>query len=242
MADERTVGFDDCWNRIGVRGDSSCERLAEYVRCLNCPVFEAAAAKLLERPIPRVDLSQHEAHMPAHQVQQSHPAHWAHQAHDLQGESESFLVFRIGDEWLALPTPVFKRIVQTRPIHTLPHRQHRAVLGVVNVQGELLVCLSLAHLLGFDTGTDADTTARDDRARHELPRLLVVSRAEEHAVFPVDQVDGVHRMATATFGTPPATLSQAAAAHTRAVAPWRGVSVGLLDADALFDTLNRSLG
>ncbi|WGS49921.1 chemotaxis protein CheW [Paraburkholderia sp. D15] len=232
MADLQTASFDDCWNRIGVRGDSSCERLTEYVRCLNCPVFEAAASRLLDRPIPRVDLAQHVARV------------GAHASHDSQNASESFLVFRIGDEWLALPTPVFKRIVQTRPIHTLPHRQHRAVLGVVNVQGELLVCLSLAHLLGFDSSAAARAPhdPRDERARHDLPRLLVVSRAEEHAVFPVDQVDGVHRMATATFGPPPATLSQAAAAHTRAVAPWRGVSVGLLDADALFDTLNRSLG
>ncbi|MFM0508680.1 chemotaxis protein CheW [Paraburkholderia sp. RL17-373-BIF-A] len=226
MADTQTVTFDDCWNRIGVRGDSSCERLVEYVRCLNCPVFETAAAKLLERPIPSVDLSQHDLRAPVQSQQ------------NVQGASESFLVFRIGDEWLALPTPIFKRIVQTRPIHTLPHRQHRAVLGVVNVQGELLVCLSLEHLLGFE----ADAATRDDRARHDLPRLLVVSRAEEHAVFPVDQVDGVHRIATASFCPPPATLSQAAAAHTRAVAPWRGMSVGLLDADALFDTLNRSLG
>ena len=229
MADAQTAGFDDCWNRIGVRGDSSCERLDEYVRCLNCPVFEAAAAKLLERPIPRVDLSLHDVRT----------SQW--QQPDAQGASESFLVFRIGEEWLALPTPIFKRIVQTRPIHTLPHRQHGAVLGVVNVQGELLVCLSLAHLLGFESGPAARND-RDDRVRHDLPRMLVVARAEEHAVFPVDQVDGVHRIATASFCTPPATLSHAAAAHTRAVAPWRGVSVGLLDAHALFDTLNRSLG
>ncbi|WP_186307953.1 chemotaxis protein CheW [Paraburkholderia sp. BCC1884] len=220
------MGFDDCWNRIGVRGDSSCERLTEYVRCLNCPVFETAATRLLDRPIPHIDLAQHDVRSPT-----------ALQ-HGASGASESFLVFRIGDEWLALPTPIFKRIVQTRPVHTLPHRQHRAVLGVVNVQGELLVCLSLAHLLGFEP----DTRLRDDRARQDLPRLLVVSREEEQAVFPVDQVDGVHRFATASFCAPPATLSQAAAAHTRAVAPWRGMSVGLLDADTLFDTLNRSLG
>lgn len=42
---------DDCWNRIGVRGDNSCERLAQYVRCLNCPVFEQAAARMLDRPV-----------------------------------------------------------------------------------------------------------------------------------------------------------------------------------------------
>jgi chemotaxis-related protein WspD len=226
VIEARRVEIDDCWNRIGERGDSSCERLVDHVRCANCPVFEAAAAKLLDQPIPQVDLSRHDIRIPARHQQ------------DVQGDSESFLVFRIGDEWLALPTSIFSRIVQTRPIHTLPHRQHRAVLGVVNVQGELLVCLSLAHLLGFEAGT----AARDDRVRHDLPRLLVVSRAEEHAVFPVDQVDGVHRFASSTFCAPPATLSQTAAAHTRAVALWRGTSVGLLDADALFDTLNRSLG
>ncbi|MFL9932671.1 chemotaxis protein CheW [Paraburkholderia sp. RL18-103-BIB-C] len=237
MPEHRIAGFDDCWNRIGVRGDSSCERLAEYVRCLNCPVFETAAARLLEQPIPLVDLSRHDLRAPAHQQRDGQAAG--------ESSSESFLVFRIGAEWLALPTPIFKRIVQTRSIHTLPHRQHRAVLGVVNVQGELLVCLSLAHLLGFEGGTNAGTAARDEgdeRTRHDLPRLLVVSRGEEHAVFPVDQVDGVHRLAPATFCAAPATLSQAAAAHTRAVAPWRGLSVGVLDADALFDTLNRSLG
>jgi chemotaxis-related protein WspD len=237
VADTQTTGFDDCWNRIGVRGDSSCERLDDYVRCLNCPVFEAAAARLLERPIPRVDLARHEARVPGQ----------ARSTHEGQSASESFLVFRIGDEWLALPTPIFKRIVQTRPIHTLPHRQHRAVLGVVNVQGELLVCMSLAHLLGFDAGGAAQGNRekhdkRDERTRQDLPRLLVISRGEEHAVLPVDQVDGVHRIALDSFCPPPATLSQAAAAHTRAVAPWRGMSVGLLDADALFDTLNRSLG
>jgi chemotaxis-related protein WspD len=226
VIEARRVEVDDCWNRIGSRGDSSCERLVEYVRCVNCPVFEAAAAKLLDQPIAHVDLSRLDTSTPAQHQQ------------DVQGASESLLVFRIGDEWLALPTPIFTRIVQTRPIHTLPHRQHRAVLGVVNVQGELLVCLSLAHLLGFEAGT----STRDDRVRHDLPRLLVVSRAEEHAVFPVDQVDGVHRFASSTFCAPPATLSKTAAAHTRAVAQWRGMSVGLLDADALFDTLNRSLG
>ena len=25
--------IDDCWNRIGVRGDASCARLVEYVHC-----------------------------------------------------------------------------------------------------------------------------------------------------------------------------------------------------------------
>jgi chemotaxis-related protein WspD len=228
------IRIDDCWNRIGTRGDASCERLADHVRCLNCPVFEVAAAKLLDQPMPLVELPHQDA-----RTATPTPLDGPGARRGSREASESFLVFRIGSEWLGLPTRIFKRIVQMRPVHTLPHRQHRAVLGVVNVQGELLVCLSLAHLLGFDPDT---APARDDRMHVDLPRLLVVARGEEHAVFPVDQVDGVQRFAPSAFCAPPATLSPVAAAHTRAVAPWRGISVGLLDADALFDTLNRSLG
>ncbi len=35
---------DDCWNRIGVRGDRSCPKLAEHIHCRNCPVHAAAAS------------------------------------------------------------------------------------------------------------------------------------------------------------------------------------------------------
>ncbi|HBP1772226.1 TPA: chemotaxis protein CheW, partial [Pseudomonas aeruginosa] len=38
-----TQQVDDCWNRIGVHGDKSCERLAEHVHCRNCEVYAAAA-------------------------------------------------------------------------------------------------------------------------------------------------------------------------------------------------------
>ncbi len=45
----RLSEVDDCWNRIGVRGDKTCERLAEHVHCRNCPVHAAAANRLLDR-------------------------------------------------------------------------------------------------------------------------------------------------------------------------------------------------
>ena len=41
--------IDDCWNRIGVRGDHSCERLVRHIHCRNCEVYERSAAELLDR-------------------------------------------------------------------------------------------------------------------------------------------------------------------------------------------------
>ena len=47
---------DDCWNRIGIRGDQSCPKLPEYVHCRNCPVYASAARRLLDRLPPQVEL------------------------------------------------------------------------------------------------------------------------------------------------------------------------------------------
>ena len=38
------AGLNDCWNKIGVRGDGSCPELARHVHCRNCPVYSASAA------------------------------------------------------------------------------------------------------------------------------------------------------------------------------------------------------
>lgn len=43
---------NDCWNKIGVRGDGSCPELARYVHCRNCPVYFAGAGAVLDRPAP----------------------------------------------------------------------------------------------------------------------------------------------------------------------------------------------
>jgi chemotaxis-related protein WspD len=51
----------------------------------------------------------------------------------------------------------------------------------------------------------------------------------------------VHRFARADFQAVPATMASMSASHAVAVTAWKGVTVGLLDAAKLFETLNRSL-
>ena len=45
--------LDDCWNRIGVRGDRSCPELARVIHCHNCPVFSRRRPALPRRPAAR---------------------------------------------------------------------------------------------------------------------------------------------------------------------------------------------
>jgi chemotaxis-related protein WspD len=232
--------IDDCWNRIGVRGDLSCPKLAEHVHCRNCPVHDAAAARVLDR-------------VEARAADDTPPARSASSRNEAEhADSVSCLVFRIGAEWLGLPTAIFRQVAQLRPIHSLPHRRHRAVLGIVNVRGRLIVCASLARLFGIEERAVNDVSHSRTLDARELGRLLVIQRAQgrrDHAngdhegpiAFPVDAVDGVHRFTSAQLQPVPATLAQRVASHAHAVAAFKDATVGLLDADRLIDSMNRSL-
>ncbi|MEM5387711.1 chemotaxis protein CheW [Paraburkholderia phymatum] len=222
---------DDCWNRIGTRGDKSCPRLAEHARCLNCPVFEQGAARLLDRPLSDAELAQR-AHAGTQTDDETSRVHASRE----DAATQSALAFRIAGEWLALPTSTLREVDVIRAIHSLPHRRTRAVLGVVNVRGALTIAVSLGELLNMDHAADARQTARNGYAR-----MLVAAHDSEPVAFPVDEVEGVVRYAEGALLPVPATLARATAFHARGVLAWRDRTIGLLDPARLFDSIARSL-
>ncbi|AOJ72988.1 MULTISPECIES: chemotaxis protein CheW [Burkholderia] len=227
--------IDACWNRIGTRGDRSCERLDTYRRCLNCPVFERHAALLLDRPLTDADLAD-AARLAAERAPRANAAPAPSAARDGAAETvHSAFAFRVADEWLALPIRVLREITDTRSIHPLPHRRNRAVLGIVNVRGTLRVAVSLAELLSLDARADSAAS------RASFTRMLVVAHRGDPVVFPVDEVEGVLRFTPAEWMPVPATVARTGDAHSRGVFAWRGKTIGLLDEDRLFDSLTRSL-
>ncbi len=213
----------DCWNKIGVRGDSSCSELQQYIHCRNCPVYSAAATQLLDAELP-----------PDYMV------HWARQAAQNKGSTEfdsrSVFVFRVASEWLALPTGVLQEIVSVRAIHSMPHRRHGVVSGIANIGGELLACFSLHQVLGL-TQVD-EHSLKPPRASR---RFLVIQRGAHRAVCPVDEVEGIARFQPGDLHPVPATVAKAVGTYTRSVLSWRDKVVGLLDDEALFHTVNRDL-
>jgi chemotaxis-related protein WspD len=212
----------DCWNTIGVRGDSSCKELVQHVHCRNCPVYSNAAAHLLDREPPS-----------------DYIAHWTEQARQAKGSTDqaaiSVLIFRIRSERLALPTKALTEIASLRPIHSIPHRRGGAVVGLANIRGELLVCVSLHELLRVQASPDGEAPER------ETARLLVIQRDGMRAVCPVDEVHGIERILEKDLGPVPATVKGADATYTRALMTWRTHTVGVLDEQAVFHGVNRSV-
>jgi chemotaxis-related protein WspD len=225
------AALDDCWNRIGVHGDRSCAELQRHIHCRNCPVFAAAARALLDVPAPasfRQIATEHSAR----------PAR-AEQGYAVSADTQSVIVFRLRAEWYAIRTAVCLEIADLRPIHSLPHRRDGAVLGVTNVRGGLLVCVSLAIILGATAQPEA-TTAQSLR-RAAVPRLLVARGTAGSVAFPVDEVQGTERFRTRDLKDIPATVAHAKATYTRALMPLDDRTVGLLDDQLLFYAVERAL-
>ncbi|HEN8712114.1 MULTISPECIES: chemotaxis protein CheW [Pseudomonas] len=207
--DER---IDDCWNRIGVHGDKQCPLLQRHIHCRNCEVYAAAATRLLDRYALAQDDQSHEAA----QVESS--------------VGRSLLLFRLGEEWLALATACLAEIAPVQPVHSLPHQRSRVLQGVANVRGALVPCLSLSELLGLALFPEP---ARSSRA---MPRMLILAAAGGPVVLAVDEIDGIHRLEPALPGA-----TEDTAPFTAAVLQWRGRSVRVLDDQQLLSAVQRSL-
>lgn len=219
--------IDDCWNRIGVSGDRSCPELEAQIHCRNCPVFSAAARGFFDRPAPAGYL-----------------ADWtrllAEPEAPVESDDVSLLLFRLSGEWLALSTRVVAEVTAQRPVHRIPHRSDRVLTGLVNLRGQLQLCVSMDGLLGVEPRAESsrEAGAGGDAAP---PRLVVIRKDSTTWAFPADEVPGVHRLPRGGLRNVPATLANPATSFSQAVFSWRGRSVGYLDDQRIFSAL-RSLG
>ncbi|WP_458725688.1 chemotaxis protein CheW [Pseudomonas mandelii] len=210
--------IDDCWNRIGIHGDKSCPLLIEHIHCRNCAVYSAAATRLLDRYALQQD--DHE------QVSV---------AVEIDVKTRSLLMFRLGEEWLGLATRSLAEVAPLQAIHSLPHQRSRALLGVANVRGALVACLSLVELLGLDGTASVTSGAR------VMPRMLIIAAHGGPVVVPVDEVDGIHAIDERILEAASQSGTQASARYTRGVLQFKGRSLRWLDEEQLLSAVTRSL-
>lgn len=168
--------LNDCWNRIGTWGKETprCERLADLAHCSNCDIYRGAGRVLLQRPPPRGYLEEWREFLAAK------PA----------GGSPSgrfFVLFELRAQLYALPTSALQQVADASPIRALPHNRSAALLGVVNVRGDVLPCVDLSALIE-PLAPPAQRTAVAYR------RLLVSRPGNARWVFPVEQVVGLQRL------------------------------------------------
>lgn len=211
-----------CWKEKGIYGDGTCPGLARLIHCRRCPVYATAGRQHLDRDIPSAYVEERTAVMTL-------PKEIARRG------TISAMVFRLCGEKFAVKTIYFQEAAEPSPIHTLPLKVNRVFRGIANINGELLLCLSIADLLDLTSGE------QDHAPPVVYERMLVVGREGQRFVFPVQQILGVHRIAPEDLAEVPATISRSAKALTRGIFLLNDRPVGLLDEERLFPAMTRSL-
>lgn len=217
--------LDDCWNRIGVwsQQSASCPQLESCVHCRNCDHYATAGRLLLERPVPddyRRQWTQRFA-LPKQQVETS---------------SHAVLLFRLGDEWLAIGSRYVSEITRMLSIHSVPHSDASVVKGLVNIRGELKICVSIGSALQLGKASESYITD------HEILERMVLIEKDDHSfVFPVSEVEGIVRYTEQELRALPATLANARSKLTTGIVQWQDRQVGVLDHELLFYALAKGL-
>ncbi len=219
--------IDNCWSIIGVwgKGDEKCPRLEDVLHCRNCEVYSSAGRSLLTRAIPE-------------DYQESWTVLLAREEVNKSNDSLSIVVFRLGDEWLGLPTIIVKEISEIRPVHGIPNSKSAVVKGLVNVRGELKLWVSMGTLLSVDKGENYNFT---ELRKSFLERLVIIEKDGDQFVFPVSEIIGTHRIWKDSIRDVPATAANSMYSHLAGLFELDGRHVGVLDQELLLNSLRRTL-
>ncbi len=136
-AGQNSAGASDqrLLERIGVRGDGSCPELTQLRSLPQLPGLLRRRRGSARSPPRRTNTS------PSGRVISQNPNR--PRSGDPFGRH---LSYRRGMAGVA--DGGGQEVTNLRPIHSLPHRRSGVMLGLANVRGELLICVSLAMLLG----------------------------------------------------------------------------------------------
>jgi chemotaxis-related protein WspD len=213
-----------CWKTIGIEGDRSCPALCELSHCRNCSIYAAAGRDMLNQPLPS-----------------GYQEEWAvvlatPMATAGKRETQSLAIFRLRDEWFGLSAAVFQAVTPIVPIRRIPQRSNDVLLGLVNISGELQLCVSLADLLGLPP---AAASGDDQMQRLTYPRMVVIQIGASRWVFPVDDIYGIERFAIDAIQPAPTNVEQLSDRLTQGVIEWRGQFVSYLDDQRLSHSLQR---
>lgn len=166
---------------------------------------------------------------------------WQHTLADMKDEeveeTVSVLIFRLLDEWLALPTTVFAEVIDRRPIHHIPHRSNKILLGLTNVRGTLNLCFSLGQMLDIDDGHQS----RGALSRRAYERFVVLKQDDGHWVFPAEEVFGIHALPVDDLEEAPVTVAISRQPFTKSIFRFQGLTIGLLDEELIFYKLTKDV-
>jgi len=216
------VKINDCWNKIGIWGTQTprCERLQKIVHCHNCDIYSQAGSQILSRPAPENYLTEWKENLSQDRAEKNI-------------NIKSALVFRMGDEWFALASKFVKEITHCDKHHSLPHIKNNVLRGLVNVNGELILNVSLGYLFKINK---SQTTSK-----YTNERYIIIQDNEEPFAFPASEVKEIIHYNMEDIKPTPSTINKNTSSFIKGIIRHNGTDVGILDSDLMFTALHKNI-
>lgn len=144
------------------------------------------------------------------------------------------VLFKIGSEFLALSTAVVGQITQIKPIHRIPHQKGKIVQGLVNINGQLRLFVSMNNLLEI-------SSEGGSLEGQQKQSMMVLEKESDVWAFKVSEVCGVYHCETSLLHNVPVNVAKSTANYLKGVFRWSNNSVGYLDDELLLFSLRKCL-
>lgn len=146
---------------------------------------------------------------------------------------QSVVLFRLGQEWLALSTLVLLEVAEMRLIRRIPHRSGDMLKGLINLRGQLCICINLLNFL--------EISAAPQHSSHARQKMVAISQDQQRWVFVADEVLGLFSCDKDTLKNVPVTVAKSTANYIKGTFNAAGKHVFLLDEELLFCSLERKM-
>lgn len=184
-------------------------------------LVDSAADKLLGRPVSD-DYIEETTSVISHEAAPSPPR-----------IEHTVIVFRLGKEWLALATDVFCEVTERHIIRRIPHRTKDILKGLVNLDGQLSLCIDLAKFL--------EVELLPIQTMPDKQKFVAIGQNQQKWVFPVDDILGLFPCNTETLETVPVNIEKSTSNYLKGICLFEGKRVSVLDESLLFYGLERRI-
>ncbi len=211
---DQTINVSDCWNQIGVwrKGLDICPKLESVAHCRNCNVYVDAGLTLLDRDISEDYIKENTA---KYKISKS-----------LDSVAQvSCIIFRSENEWFAINTNVLNEICEVTEIHSIPHNRNPLISGIVNVRGEIEICLAFHE----------SRQRRNQQDPNNKARMLVINLDSGRYVYRADEVMGIYKINNDAIRPTPSSVAATKSHYVYAMFDYNKHSIGLID-PTLMDT------
>lgn len=144
----------------------------------------------------------------------------------------SLVVFRLGKEWMALSTLVFLEITENKLVRGIPHRMGDVLKGLINLRGQLCLCVDLPKLLEIEPYKESSAHSQ---------RVVAIGLNKQRWVFLTDEILGIFSCDMDSLKNIPVTVAKSTANYFKGTVVLEGRHVSVLDEELLFYSLEKRM-